>query len=83
MEHIVSIHETGIIASNSWTAVIGLHDVGLAGSIAAFYITWKLELHDAARLESDLEGKPFTLKSRDAVASNGLIHNEFLGLLRN
>jgi len=31
---------------------------------------------------TDIVGAPYTLKSRDLVASNGLLHEELLGLLR-
>jgi uncharacterized protein len=53
MEPTVSIKETGKLEAKSRTAIIGLPDVGLAGSIAAFYIARKLELKEAAQLESD------------------------------
>lgn len=61
-----------------------------AGRVDAFYMLkqnpWDvasgtLIVKEAGGMVSDIEGKPFTLKSKDAVASNGLIHKELLELL--
>ncbi|MFZ2456167.1 MAG: inositol monophosphatase family protein [Candidatus Altiarchaeia archaeon] len=41
-----------------------------------------LIVREAGGIVSDIDGKSFNLKSKDAVASNGLVHKELLELLR-
>jgi len=41
-----------------------------------------LIVSEAGGKVTDIVGAPYTLKSRDLVASNGLLHEELLGLLR-
>ena len=41
-----------------------------------------LIVKEAGGTVSDIEGKPFSMRSRDAVASNGPLHKELLGLLK-
>lgn len=67
MEYTVAVNETGKLEPGGRTAVIGLPDVGLAGSIASFYITRKLSLKEAAQIDTDAfpllvvyDGKPLS-----------------------
>jgi myo-inositol-1(or 4)-monophosphatase len=62
-----------------------------AGRVDAFYMLkqnpWDvasgtLIVREAGGIVSDIDGKPFTLKSKDAVASNGSVHKELLALLQ-
>jgi myo-inositol-1(or 4)-monophosphatase len=62
-----------------------------AGRVDAFFMLkqnpWDvasgtLIVREAGGVVSDIDGKPFTMKSRDAVASNGLLHKELLELLK-
>jgi myo-inositol-1(or 4)-monophosphatase len=62
-----------------------------AGRVDAFFMLkqnpWDvasgtLIVREAGGAVSDIDGKPFSLKSKDAVASNGLVHKELLELLR-
>jgi len=41
-----------------------------------------LIVKEAGGKVTDIDGRPFNLKSRDAVASNGLVHEQLLRLLR-
>jgi myo-inositol-1(or 4)-monophosphatase len=40
-------------------------------------------VREAGGLVTDFEGNPYSAESKDIVASNGIIHNEILGILMN
>jgi myo-inositol-1(or 4)-monophosphatase len=42
-----------------------------------------LIVKEAGGVVTDIEGKPFNLKSQDLVASNGLLHKQILSLVKN
>ena len=53
MEPTISVKETGNVPAGNKIAVIGLPGVGLAGSIAAFYMARTLGLTEVAQVESE------------------------------